>query len=140
MDPITAQEMPEKIMRDIQRTARANNPIQTNTAQECKARGRTRRTPEERLQALQARAEMLEAALKQKRRKAETREKIVLGGWVRALCRNDADRVRIMDFLGRYAASRRVDVPQTLRPAVESAMKKAAAAKTEKTTTERKQQ
>lgn len=133
MDPITAQEMPEKIMRDIQRAARANNPQTppTNTAQECKAgiAGRRRKTPEERLQVLQARAEQLEAQLKARRRKADTRQKIILGGWVRVLCRNDADRVRIMDFLGRYAASRRVDVPKTLRPEVETAMKKAAVAK-----------
>lgn len=131
MDPITAQEMPEQVMRDIQRAARANNPQTqpTNTAQECKARGRTRRTPEERLQVLQARAEQLEAQLKARRRKADTREKIILGGWVRALCRNDADRVRILDYLGRYAASRKIEVPKFIRPEVETAMKKAATAK-----------
>lgn len=128
MDPQTAQELPGQIMADI---IRSQSPETTTTAQASKAiAGRRRRSPEERLQQLQARAEQLEAQLRAKRRRAETRDKIILGGWVRVLCRGDGDQVRILDFLGRFAASRHVDIPKGIREDVETAMRQAAAAKT----------
>lgn len=103
----------------------------TTTAPACNAgKKRIRRTPEERLHQLQARAEMLEAKLREKRRRAETRDKIILGGWVRALCRADADQVRIMDYLGRMATSRKIPIPKNLQGETETAMRRAAAAKT----------
>lgn len=128
MDNTHAQDRAEQVLQDIQAQLARN---QTTTAQECKAiSGRRRKSPEERLAQLQARAEQLEAALRQKRRKAETREKIVLGGWVRAIGKkSDADRVRIMDFLGRFSASRNVEIPKALQGEVAQAMRQAAAAK-----------
>lgn len=133
MDPRTAQDIPGQVLADIQADrARSQSPETTTTAPDCSKpiRGRTRRSPEERLAQLQARAEQLEARLKAKRRRAETREKIILGGWVRALCRGDGDQVRIMDFLGRFAASRHIEVPKAIREEVTEAMRQAAAAKT----------
>lgn len=128
MDPRTAQDIPGQVMADIIRS-RAQET--TTTAQGSKAiAGRRRRSPEERLAQLQARAEQIEAQLKAKRRRAETREKIILGGWVRTLCRGDGDQVRIMDFLGRFAASRHIEVPKAIREEVTEAMRQAAAAKT----------
>lgn len=128
MDPRTAQDMPGQIMADII-SSRASET--TTTAPASKAiQGRRRRSPEERLQQLQARAEQLEAQLRAKRRKADTRDKIIIGGWVRALCRGDGDQVRIMDFLGRLSTARHVDIPKGIRPEVETAMRTAAAAKT----------
>lgn len=128
MDPRTAQDRAEQVLEDIQaQLARS----QTTTAQECKSiSGRRRKSPEERLAQLQARAEQLEAQLRAKRRKQDTREKIVLGGWIRAIGKkSDADRVRIMDFLGRFSASRNVEIPKVLQDEVAQAMRQAAAAK-----------
>lgn len=115
---------PERIMDDIIKDVERQKKA---SGQECKRA--PRKKPEERLKQLKARAQRLEAALKEKRRRAETRRKIILGGWLEAICRADADRVRIFDYLGRYAASRRVAVPQIIHEEVDAAMKQAAAAK-----------
>lgn len=127
MDPRTAQDRAEQVLEDIQaQLARS----QTTTAQECKTiSGRRRKSPEERLAQLQARAEQLEAALKAKRRKAETREKIILGGWVLALCRQPSAKRQILNYLGKAATMQKIKIPAQLAADIEQAMRETEAAK-----------
>lgn len=124
------QNIPGQVLSQIkaqqQRDQQPQTP-QTAGAPACKKR--IRKSPEERLAQLQARAEQLEAQLKNKRRKADTRDKIIIGGWIRALCREKQNKTYILDFLGRFAANRKIEIPKTLQTEIAEAMRATVAAR-----------